>query len=268
MPHARRRRLTGADTDLTAALLTWYGRQGRDLPWRRTRDPYRVLVSEVMLQQTQVARVVPRYEAWVERWPDASALAAAPVSDVLRAWVGLGYNRRALRLREAAAVVARDGWPEDLRTLPGVGPYTAAAVGAFAFGRDEVALDTNVRRVLARTGGRLTLPPGGAGTFNNAVMDLGATVCTARRARCEACPLACGWRGDDAHAAARAPRGDGRRVAFEATDRYVRGRVVAALAAGAPLPAEVGEGRLERALRGLERDGLVVRGPGATVRLP
>jgi A/G-specific adenine glycosylase len=220
-----------------------------------------------MLQQTQVARVVPRYEAWIERWPDAGALAAAPVADVLRAWVGLGYNRRALRLREAAVVVARDGWPDDLRTLPGVGPYTAAALGAFAFGRDEVALDTNLRRVLERTGGALVLPAGQAVAFNNAIMDLGATVCTARRPRCEACPLACGWTPPaPASGTAAAPRRP--RTRFEDTDRYVRGRVVAALAAGAAPPAGVGEERLERALAGLERDGLVVRDRGGAVRLP
>ena len=217
-----------------------------------------------MLQQTQVARVVERYEAWVARWPDPAALAAAPVADVLRAWVGLGYNRRALRLRDAAAVVARDGWPEDLRTLPGVGPYTAAALGAFAFGRDEVALDTNLRRVLERTGGRLALPAGRGAAFNNAVMDLGATVCVARRPRCAACPLACGWvAGEAAAAPAR-----GLRPRVEDTDRYVRGRVVAALAAGEPLPAQVGAGRLDRALEGLERDGLIARDGDGTARLP
>jgi A/G-specific adenine glycosylase len=260
--HARRRGLT--PSALTGTLLAWYAAEGRDLPWRRTRDPYRILVSEVMLQQTQVARVVPRYEAWVERWPDAAALAAAPVADVLRAWIGLGYNRRALRLHEAARVVARDGWPEDLRDLPGVGPYTAAALGAFAFGRDEVAMDTNLRRVLDRTGGALELPPGRGAAFNNAVMDLGATVCTSRRPRCPACPLACGWVPADpapAPVARSRPR-------FEDTDRYVRGRVVAALAAGEPLPTGVGEDRLARALTGLERDGLVVRGEDDAVRLP
>src|SRR4051812_50006803 len=121
-----------------------------------------------MVQQTQVARVVPRYLAWLERWPTAGALAAAPVADVLAAWVGLGYNRRALRLREACAVVARDGWPDDLRELPGIGPYTAAAVGAFAFGRDTVALDTNVQRVFRRLGRELAPRPGEGPLFNQA----------------------------------------------------------------------------------------------------
>jgi A/G-specific adenine glycosylase len=249
--------------DLTARLLDWYAREGRDLPWRHTSDPYRILVSEVMLQQTQVARVVPRYEAWVERWPTAASLAAAPIADVLREWVGLGYNRRALRLREACAVVAEAGWPEDLTSLPGIGPYTAAAVGSFAFGRQEVAVDTNVQRVRDRAG-PLTPPPGEAAAFNHAAMDLGATVCTARRPRCDACPLACGWIAQEPEPGRRPTPGP----RFEDTDRYARGRVVAALAAGEALPTHLGEERLERALCGLERDRLVVREQGGAVRLP
>ena len=249
-----------------AALLDWYGREARDLPWRRTRDPYRVLVSEVMLQQTQVARVVPRYVAWIERWPGPADLAAAPVADVLREWVGLGYNRRALRLREAAAIVARDGWPEDLATLPGVGPYTAAAVGSFAFGRQEVALDTNVQRVLARFGAPLAPPAGEAAAFNHAMMDLGATVCTARVARCAACPLEgrCARLIEGGERAA----GVAERIRFEDTDRFARGRIVAALAAGEPLPSGLGADRTERALAGLARDGLVERATDGRVRLP
>ena len=244
----------------TAALLAWYDRCGRDLPWRHTTDPYAILVSEVMLQQTQVARVVPRYGAWLARWPTPAALAAAPLADVLRAWVGLGHNRRALRLREACAIVARDGWPNDLTRLPGVGTYTAAALGAFAFGRDEVAMDTNLRRVLARTGGALGSPPGRAGAFNHAAMDLGATVCTARRPRCGPCPLRAWCPSRDA-VPAPARRGGRGRVPFEDTDRHARGRVVAALAAGGPLPEGLGTQRLARALAGLERDGLVERAP-------
>src|SRR5919199_101365 len=135
------------------ALLDWYARARRPLPWRSTRDPYALLVSEVMLQQTQAARVVPYYEAFLARFPDAAALAAAPARDVLAAWSGLGYNRRALALQAAARVVAERGWPDDLTQLPGVGPYTAAAVGAFAWDRQEVAVDTNVRRVLERFDG-------------------------------------------------------------------------------------------------------------------
>ena len=235
------------------ALLDWYAANRRDLPWRRTTDPYAILVSEVMLQQTQVARVIPRYEAWLERWPTARSLASAPVADVLTEWVGLGYNRRALRLREACAFVAQHGWPQDLTELPGVGPYTAAALAAFAFGRDTVALDTNVRRVFRRLGRELEPRAGEGPLFNQATIELGALVCRARNPRCDACPLksACAWDGDP-----EVERGPA--VRFENTDRWVRGRVVAALAAGEGLP-QVSEERLERALRGLVRDGLVQR---------
>ena len=236
------------------ALVEWFAREARDLPWRRTRDPYAILVSEVMLQQTQVARVVPRYLAWLERWPTAAALAAAPLADVLAAWVGLGYNRRAVRLWEACAVVARDGWPEDLRALPGVGPYTAAAVGAFAFGRAELPVDTNVARVLERTG----FVPGDAPSpaLGAALMELGAVVCRAREAACSACPVAqwCASAGTVA-VAPRAPSGS--RERFEDSNRWVRGRVVAALAAGEGLPGDIAPERLERAVAGLVRDGLV-----------
>jgi A/G-specific adenine glycosylase len=222
---------------------------------RRSTDPYEILVSEVMLQQTQVARVVPRYEAWIGRWPTAAALAAAPLGDVLRAWVGLGYNRRAVRLHEACRVVARDGWPSDLTTLPGVGPYTAAAVGSFAFGRDEVAVDTNVRRVRRRLGAALAPPPGRAAELNQATMELGALVCRPRAPRCGACPLArwCAGPGP-ARPAPRAPR-----PRFEDTSRWARGRVVASLAAGDGVPRDVPVERLEAALDGLVRDGLVRR---------
>jgi A/G-specific adenine glycosylase len=233
-------------------LLAWYERERRDLPWRRTRDPYAILVSEVMLQQTQVARVVPRYEAWLARWPTVESLADAPLEEVLREWVGLGYNRRAVRLWEAARVVAADGWPQRLEELPGVGPYTAAAVGSFAFGRDEVAVDTNVRRVLARLGAPLVPPPGRAGQLNQATMELGATVCTARAPRCPVCPLGAWCRGPGEAAAARRPS-----ERFEGSNRWVRGRVVAALAAGEAMPGDVAPERLERALAGLVRDGLI-----------
>ena len=233
-------------------LLAWYERERRDLPWRRTRDPYAILVSEVMLQQTQVVRVVPRYEAWLARWPTVEALAAATLEEVLREWVGLGYNRRAVRLWEAARVVARDGWPERLTDLPGVGPYTAAAVGSFAFGRHELAVDTNVRRVFARLGRALEPPVGRADVFNQATMELGATVCTARAPRCDACPLAFGCAGGVAAPAAR-----GKRERFEDTNRWVRGRVVAALAAGEGMPDGIAPERLERAVQGLVRDGLI-----------
>jgi A/G-specific adenine glycosylase len=251
-----------ADLDaLRAALLRWYARERRDLPWRRTTDPYAILVSEVMLQQTQVARVVPRYLEWLERWPTAAALASAPRAAVLAAWVGLGYNRRALALHAAAQAVARDGWPEDLRTLPGVGPYTAAAVASFAFGAQVAAVDTNARRVAGRLGrgspGEL-LPPGRAAEWNQAAMELGATVCAARAPRCDECPVAawCASAGGTA-VSARAPRARRRAERFEDSNRWVRGRVVAALAAREELPSDIAADRLERAVAGLVRDGLV-----------
>src|SRR5215211_3666665 len=152
-------------------LLAWFRANGRDLPWRRTRDPYAILVSEVMLQQTQVERVVPRYEAWLARWPTVDALAAAPTADVIREWQGLGYNRRAVNLQRAARIVAEQGWPADLTALPGVGPYTSAAVANFAFGRDVLPVDTNVRRVQERTRAEFD------GRCSQALFDLGATVC-------------------------------------------------------------------------------------------
>src|SRR5262245_33949968 len=137
---------------MESALLDWYAASGRDLPWRRTRDPYAILVSEVMLQQTQAARVVPRYEAWIERWPTAGSLAAEPLAEVIQAWQGLGYNRRAVNLHRAARRIAAKGWPADLTELPGVGRYTADAVARFAFDAPVLPVDTNVRRVVERTG--------------------------------------------------------------------------------------------------------------------
>jgi A/G-specific adenine glycosylase len=166
------------------ALLAWYGEHARDLPWRRTRDPYKILVSEVMLQQTQVARVMPRYLAWLKRWPTVETLSDASVADVIRQWQGLGYNRRALNLHRAAQHVAAQGWPDDLTELPGVGRYTADAVARFAHELTVLPVDTNVRRVLDRTGAEFG--PAAA----HALMDLGATICLARIPRCHTCPLA------------------------------------------------------------------------------
>ena len=194
-------------------LLAWYARHGRDLPWRRTRAPYRVLVSEIMLQQTQVDRVIPKYRQFLRRFPSLRALAAAPVEDVRQLWYPLGYNVRPLRLHAIACeTVARYGGrlPDDadrLRALPGIGRYTAGAVLSFAYGRDVAVLDTNVRRVLTRVflGPRRTarlrgdprlwalaerLVPDGRGyDFNQALMDFGATWCTPRRPRCSGCPM-------------------------------------------------------------------------------
>jgi A/G-specific adenine glycosylase len=167
-------------------LLAWYSAHGRDLPWRRTHDPYAIFVSEVMLQQTQVHRVLPRYAAWLERWPSVDDLAAAPLADVIRQWQGLGYDRRAVNLHRSAVVIAARGWPSDLTELPGVGRYTADAVSRFAFDAAVLPVDTNVRRVQERTGG--AFGPASA----HALMDLGATVCLARNPRCALCPLASG----------------------------------------------------------------------------
>jgi A/G-specific adenine glycosylase len=169
---------------LEGLLLDWFRKHGRDLPWRRTHDPYAILVSEVMLQQTQVERVVPRYLAWIDRWPTVEALAAAPAAAVIREWQGLGYNRRALSLHRAAQLVAAQGWPDDLTKLPGVGRYTADAVARFAFDAAVLPVDTNVRRVQERTGASFSAASA------HALMDLGATVCLARVPRCGICPLA------------------------------------------------------------------------------
>jgi A/G-specific adenine glycosylase len=224
-----------------------------------------------MAQQTQIARVLERYATWIARWPSEHALAAASPADALSAWVGLGYNSRALRLREAAVIVARDGWPLDaagLRALPGVGPYTAAAVASFAFGERVAAVDTNVRRVAERlqVTPQALLPSHRHEDFNQAAMELGATFCIARAPRCDACPASrwCPSRG----AVVDAPRAaKGSRERYEDSDRWVRGRIVAALAAGDPLPSAIAPERLERALAALERDGLVQR-DGEGVQLP
>lgn len=197
----------------TQALLAWYSAEKRDLPWRQTRDPYAIWVSEVMLQQTQVETVVPYYTGWMQRFPTVSALAQAPIDDVLNAWEGLGYYRRAHGLHNAARQLVeagRDALPEsvvELEALPGIGPYTARAIAAIAFGQDVLALDGNLRRVLARLFdvtldistaegertlrrlGESLLPDGRADDFNQAMMDLGATVCLARAPRCLACPV-------------------------------------------------------------------------------
>jgi A/G-specific adenine glycosylase len=259
-----------------AALLAWYDRVRRPLPWRETCDPYALLVSEVMLQQTQAARVVPYYEAFLARFPDAATLAAAPARDVLAAWSGLGYNRRALALHAAARAVAARGWPADLTELPGVGPYTAAAVASFAWDAETAAVDVNARRVIERWDGRRRsqralaeragelLPPGRAADWNQAMMELGATVCTARAPGCDDCPVAawCARAGMPARAARSAPR-----QRFQDTDRYARGRILAALLEGEELPA-LEPDRCERALAGLARDGLIVRDETGTPALP
>jgi len=223
---------------LQRRLLSWYAKNGRaSLPWRKTRDPYRILVSEFMLQQTQVDRVLPKYRAFVKRFPNFGTLAAASVADVIREWQGLGYNSRALRLKRIAeAVVAQFGGalprdPESLRSLKGIGPYTAAALRAFAFEYDDAAVDTNVRRVVRR----LTLgeepqalvPRGRGHDWNSAMMDFGATVCTARAPKCAVCPLQtlCASFPIDP-ADLKRERATVKAVPFERTTRFARGRII------------------------------------------
>jgi A/G-specific adenine glycosylase len=289
----------------SAALLAWYRERGRThLPWRTTRDPYRVIVSEFMLQQTQVERVIPLYAAFLAAFPDVAALAAAPAGDVVRAWRGLGYNSRAVRLHALAQTVVREyggAFPSGraaLLALPGIGPYTASALRAFAFELDDVALDTNIRRIVHRTElgleyppraaereldalARANVPPGRAHDWNSAMMDVGATICTARAPKCLICPLrdACAAAPVDAAGLADlarryAKRSPQERLPFEQTTRFLRGRIVDRLrdlpasealddeglaAALAPL---IPAGRLTEVAavaRALERDGIVER---------
>jgi A/G-specific adenine glycosylase len=249
---ARRNGPDRVGRELETRLLAWFRRFGRDLPWRRTRDPYAILVSEVMLQQTQVERVIPRYLAWLVRWPTVGSLAAAPPADVIVAWQGLGYNRRAVNLHRAARAIAADGWPSDLTQLPGVGRYTADAVAAFALGASALPEDTNVRRVQQRTGHRF------APECAQALMDLGATICLARVPRCDACPLApsCPSRG-------RRYEAERRQGPFEGSFRQRRALVLRAVAKRARPAVELDPVAVES----LERDGLVSVRDGA-VRLP
>lgn len=276
---------------LSSRVVDWFADAARPLPWRAADvSPWAVLVSEFMLQQTQVARVVPRWEAWIERWPTPSALAAEPPAEAVRAWDRLGYPRRALWLHRAAVEIVErhDGAvPADLDALlalQGVGPYTARAIAAFAFGVRVPVVDTNTRRVLARavSGQAEPWPPSTtrdlaamdellprddteARAFNAGAMELGATVCTARAPRCEVCPIAasCAWR------AAGYPAYDGPKKStqarFEGSDRQVRGMVMRELrAAHRPVPrAELGmlqapTTQLDRALASLVVDGLAV----------
>ncbi len=238
---------------MQATLLAWFETDGRhELPWRTTRDPYAVLVSEVMLQQTQVSRVVPRYVAWLGRWPTPEALASASPADVIREWQGLGYNRRAVNLHRAAREIVRNGWPGDLTELPGVGRYTADAVARFAFARPVLPVDTNVRRVLDRTGA--TFGPESA----PALMDLGATICLARVPRCGACPLAslCPSRGQRFHPLRK-------QGPFEGSFRQRRAQTLRALAERPQPTADIDA----EAVAALVRDGLAAI-EGGLVRLP
>ena len=287
-------------SDLHERVLDWYDEHARDLPWRRAdASPWAVLVSEFMLQQTPVARVLPVYEQWLEAWPTPADLAAASTGEAVRAWGRLGYPRRALRLHAAAtAIVEQHGGrvPADidrLRALPGVGDYTAAAVASFAYGRRHVVLDTNVRRVLARavTGvefpgasvtraerdlatGLLPAEEATAATWAVAVMELGALVCTAASPRCESCPLldVCAWLQAGRPAYDGPPR---RGQTYAGTDRQCRGRLLAVLReAHEPVHRSrleavwSEEGQRIRCLAGLVADGLVARLSEDTYALP
>jgi A/G-specific adenine glycosylase len=240
-----------------SGLLAWFAANRRDLPWRQTRDPYRILVSEVMLQQTQVDRVIPYYSSWLETFPTVEALAAAPTADVITAWAGLGYNRRAVNLqRTARHVVEHFGgeFPRDIETLvtlPGIGPYTAGAIAAFAFEQDAAFIDTNMRRVIHRLFfgvdvperkasdkeivalAAALVPPGEGWTWNQALIEFGALQCTARRPACVICPLqeACEAYPAVQTAIAELPVGvrQKKEAAFNGSNRYYRGRVLAAL---------------------------------------
>ena len=280
-------------------ILRWYGSHARDLPWRRAdAGAWAVLVSEVMLQQTPVARVLPAYETWLARLPTPRALAAASPGDAVRQWGRLGYPRRALRLHAAARVISeRHGGDvpdsiDALHALPGVGSYTAAAVASFAFGQRHPVLDTNVRRVLARMAAgrqwparsttaaeialaRSLLParPQVAARWSVSVMELGALVCTATRPRCGTCPVtaACAWR------LAGSPAGPGRRGGqpYQGTDRQCRGRLLAVLrdADGPVPPAKIDaawpdDAQRARALAALISDGLAEHHPDGGYALP
>ncbi len=250
---------------LQTSLLGWFAEFGRELPWRETRDPYAILVSEIMLQQTQVARVTGRYAAWLERWPTVGSLADASAADVVRAWSGLGYNRRALNLQRAArAVVERGGFPDTvagLLELPGVGPYTARAVACFAFGAEVTALDVNVKRVLVRAFGRddVAPPAGLAWEWNQALFDLGAQLCLARVPRCLHCPLANGCPSAGLRFEA-----ERKQSTFEGSRRQLRARLVRELHAG---PRAI-EGYDAEVVDGLLKDGLALRLPDGRLSLP
>jgi A/G-specific adenine glycosylase len=293
------------DRAASAELLAWFEPRRRAYPWRRRPTPYRVLVSEVMLQQTQAARVAPAFERFVAAFPSVRALAAAPAGDVLRTWGGLGYNRRAVALSQAAReLVAQHGGrvprdPAELRTLPGVGPYTADAVAAIAFGEPVVAADVNVLRVTARArlgtdpsaalrtdvvrAGRAWLGAADPADWNQALMDLGRDVCRSVP-RCGECPIAgsCAYLRRGTRAAggpspgAIGPRAAGRRsqAPFRGSMRQVRGAVVRTLRARpsadiGSLVRETGEpeGRVREAVAALRREGIVVSAHGR-VRLP
>jgi A/G-specific adenine glycosylase len=271
----------GVDDARNAALLEWYATDRRDLPWRHTTDPYRILVAEVMSQQTQIARVVPAYETFIARFPTVDHLAVAPLRDVMEMWSGLGYNNRAQRLHATAKQVSAQGWPgtlEGLLELPGVGPYTAHAVAAFAMGARVPAIDTNLKRVLSRwygeelEGEALAQAANDAladdaASWNQAIMDLGASICTPRSPHCDLCPVAPFCAGPGVYTP---PRPQPR---FEGSVRQVRGGIVRELVHGPALLERLKEatgsddGRLETALDGLIDNDIVVEQEDGSFRL-
>ena len=261
--------------DRTRALLEWYRANGRDLPWRSTSDPWPILVSEVMSQQTQIARVIPAWEAFLERYPDPDALATSDRAELIGLWAGLGYQRRAINLQRSATIIAESGWPmtvDGLRRLPGIGPYTAAAVACFAFGVPVAAVDTNLRRILSRwhgttlEGGDLDraadveLPHARASEWNQALMDLGAVLCRPRDPKCGECPVEA-WCQDPG-----VYRPPPRQSRYEGSVRQARAAILKAVAADGPteLSAIASSGGLDhattdRAATALARESLVIR---------
>ncbi len=271
--------------------LRWGMPRLRDLPWRQTRDPWAILVSEVMLQQTQARRVVPKWHQFMATYPSPASCAEAPLGDVLRLWQGLGYPRRARNLHTAAAqIAAAVSFPstlENLLQLPGVGAYTARAVLAFAFEADVAVVDTNIARVLARLAGRrltpkevqaaadAALPPGESWAWNQCVMDLGAVLCRPTSPQCSLCPLRsqCAWQGSGADPAIRSAAVSTRQARFAGSDRQARGRLMKALVAGPVahdrLAVVMGcdADRASRLAVGMRLEGLVVVA-GLAVELP
>lgn len=281
-------------------IISWFAKEGRDLPWRHEGfSAWGSLVSEFMLQQTPVSRVIPRLEQWLERWPTPEALASDSPGEAVRAWDNLGYPRRALWLHQCAVTIVQDFGgvvPQDveqLLTLPGVGPYTARAVAVFAFGAHEPVVDTNIRRVIARHNlgqadqgppstkrdlemMRGLLPkPELSPAFNAGIMELGALICTARNPNCDACPVAktCAWKnaGYPAHTGPTKPK----QKKYEGSDRQARGAIMALLR-NAPSPMSAhdvfavwpDDDQRERALTGLLQDGLIHLSEDGTFSLP
>lgn len=253
------------DDDAPLRLVEWFAAQGADLPWRRTRDRYAILVAEIQLQATPVARVLAYYEPWMTRWPTACDLANESLGEVLAAWQGLGYPRRARNLQAACRVVCDSGWPERLTDLPGVGPYTAAAVRCFADEDDVLPVDTNVARVIARRfpHGWPGTPSGRSWHIGQALMDLGRLYCTARSPRCDqGCPVRTGCAAaDDGRAVELTParRPQGR---YEGSMRQRRGRLLAALAVDGATTTSADEAAAES----LVREGLARREGALLVR--